>query len=224
MDSESWKSDDGARKWPVVYRLIRTLWLPIGLPLVLYNTYRAWAYHNGKNQLRNKVGLTIGSWTWESVIAVCSSVYYVMSLNDFVFSWQVVLLTGASSGIGEALAHELYQRGCKLILCARREHELKRVREDLMRTHTVSRVVSQGRQLDWKKQENYELESFLSCRKIVLPLARRKNILLFRKLRTWWVILHILLIESGKKCSFEKYLLPDVMIQILAKKNLRSHW
>ena len=130
MDSESWKSNAEARKWPVVYRLIRTLWIPIGLPLVLYNTYRAWAYHNGKNQLRNKVRKFIQ----KNEVQIWS---YIQLTLVFCVR-QVVMLTGASSGIGEALAHELYRKGCQLILCARREQELKRVREDLMRSHTVS--------------------------------------------------------------------------------------
>ncbi len=41
---------------------------------------------------------------------------------------KVVWLTGATSGIGEALAYELSAKGAKLILTARREDELHRVR------------------------------------------------------------------------------------------------
>lgn len=43
------------------------------------------------------------------------------------FSNQRVWITGASSGIGEALAYAFHQAGAKLILSARREDELKRV-------------------------------------------------------------------------------------------------
>jgi short-subunit dehydrogenase len=45
------------------------------------------------------------------------------SLNN-----KVIWLTGASSGIGEALAYELARKGTKLILSARRKVELERVK------------------------------------------------------------------------------------------------
>jgi NAD(P)-dependent dehydrogenase (short-subunit alcohol dehydrogenase family) len=49
-----------------------------------------------------------------------------------------VLITGASSGLGEALAHTFYRAGCQVVLAARREVELQRVREDLIRGHEVN--------------------------------------------------------------------------------------
>jgi len=45
------------------------------------------------------------------------------------FQERRVWITGASSGIGEALARAFHQAGAKLILSARREDELKRVQE-----------------------------------------------------------------------------------------------
>lgn len=45
------------------------------------------------------------------------------------FTGKVVWITGASSGIGEALAHALSARGAKLILSSRRADELERVRK-----------------------------------------------------------------------------------------------
>uniref|UniRef100_A0A1B6CN93 Ketoreductase domain-containing protein n=1 Tax=Clastoptera arizonana TaxID=38151 RepID=A0A1B6CN93_9HEMI len=48
---------------------------------------------------------------------------------------KVVLITGASSGLGEALAHAFYKAGCRLILAARREAQLERVKKDLLSLH-----------------------------------------------------------------------------------------
>jgi len=45
------------------------------------------------------------------------------------FSNKVAWITGASSGIGEGLVHELTKRGAKLVLSARREEELRRVQQ-----------------------------------------------------------------------------------------------
>lgn len=50
---------------------------------------------------------------------------------------KVVLITGASSGLGEALAHTFYKAGCKVILAARRVDELERVKKDLLSLEVV---------------------------------------------------------------------------------------
>ncbi|XP_077298121.1 dehydrogenase/reductase SDR family protein 7-like [Arctopsyche grandis] len=53
---------------------------------------------------------------------------------------KVVLITGASSGIGEAIAHKFYLQGCKIILSARRIDELNRVKDDLIRLEAKTPV------------------------------------------------------------------------------------
>ena len=45
-----------------------------------------------------------------------------------MFKDQIVWMTGASSGIGEAIVTKMAARGAKLILSARRETELERVK------------------------------------------------------------------------------------------------
>ncbi|CAH0720831.1 unnamed protein product, partial [Brenthis ino] len=45
---------------------------------------------------------------------------------------KVIVITGASSGIGEALAHVFYEYGSKVVLASRRRSELERVKEDLL--------------------------------------------------------------------------------------------
>jgi short-subunit dehydrogenase len=47
------------------------------------------------------------------------------------------MITGASSGLGESLAHSFYKSGCRVILAARRQNELERVRSDLLAMHAV---------------------------------------------------------------------------------------
>jgi short-subunit dehydrogenase len=46
------------------------------------------------------------------------------------FNGKVVWITGASSGIGEALAYELSSKGAKLIISSNEEEELERVKEN----------------------------------------------------------------------------------------------
>jgi NADP-dependent 3-hydroxy acid dehydrogenase YdfG len=46
---------------------------------------------------------------------------------------KVVVITGASSGIGEAAAKELASKGAKLVLAARREDRLKKLQEEIQK-------------------------------------------------------------------------------------------
>lgn len=50
---------------------------------------------------------------------------------------KVIWITGASSGIGEGLAYELSKKGCRLILSARRESELIRVKNNCVSPDNV---------------------------------------------------------------------------------------
>ena len=55
---------------------------------------------------------------------------------------KVVIITGASSGIGEATAKELASKGAKLVLAARREDRLIKLQQDIQHTggHVIYKV------------------------------------------------------------------------------------
>jgi short-subunit dehydrogenase len=79
---------------------------------------------------------------WKILIAVAlviaSIVYYrrkrresqrIRLHSPIAFQNKTVLITGASSGIGEELAYRYVKGGAKVVICARRELELKRVQQ-----------------------------------------------------------------------------------------------
>ncbi len=53
-------------------------------------------------------------------------------------AWQRVLIVGASSGMGEAMARQLAAQGCKVALVARRETELARIANDINQSGSAS--------------------------------------------------------------------------------------
>lgn len=46
---------------------------------------------------------------------------------------KVVVITGATSGIGKALVYEFSEKGSKIVMCARSEEDLKEISKDLVR-------------------------------------------------------------------------------------------
>ncbi len=67
---------------------------------------------------------------------------------------KTVLITGASSGIGYALAEVYAKHSHNLILVARREEKLKELKEKLENRYNISILIEQ---MDLSKKENLEL-------------------------------------------------------------------
>ncbi|XP_037093793.1 dehydrogenase/reductase SDR family protein 7-like [Pollicipes pollicipes] len=81
-----------------------------------------------------------GGWLQPLLILSAMAWLYAWRLRDKcrrikALEGKVVVLTGASSGLGEALAHRLYAAGCRLIIMARSVDQLDRVRQDVMLAH-----------------------------------------------------------------------------------------
>src|SRR5699024_719376 len=53
-----------------------------------------------------------------------------LEFNHMPFENKVVWITGASSGIGEALTYALHRKGARLILSSRRKDVLQKVKEN----------------------------------------------------------------------------------------------
>jgi NADP-dependent 3-hydroxy acid dehydrogenase YdfG len=75
---------------------------------------------------------------------------------------KVVIITGASSGIGEATAKELASKGAKLVLAARREERLKKLQDEIQSTggqaiYKVTDVTSRGQM---EELAEYALKEF----------------------------------------------------------------
>ena len=75
---------------------------------------------------------------------------------------KVVIITGASSGIGLALAKEFAQRGSKLVLAARSEEKLKYLEKDFNQkgTETIGVTTDVSKEEDCKRLINKAVEKF----------------------------------------------------------------
>lgn len=101
---------------------------------------------NGRTQLAGKVRRTTHS---RPIATTVNFVLHFICVFDALWHsshtshtyqhfLQVVVITGASSGIGEALAHEFYAAGCRVVLASRRVGELERVRNNLLNQRSTS--------------------------------------------------------------------------------------
>lgn len=84
----------------------------------------------------------------QNTSVIAGSSFGVACITYWIWKWikkgdrsylkeKVVVITGASSGVGEACAKLFYRSGSKVILCARRRNELERVKQMLMKSQVI---------------------------------------------------------------------------------------
>ncbi|MCD7035703.1 SDR family oxidoreductase [Metabacillus sp. GX 13764] len=81
----------------------------------------------------------------------------MMTIQD-----KVVVMTGASSGIGEAAAKELASKGAKLVLAARREDRLKNLQEEIQTAggEAIYKVTNVASHKEMEELAEYALRKF----------------------------------------------------------------
>lgn len=72
----------------------------------------------------------------------------------------VVVITGASSGIGKALAYEFASRGASLVLAARRIDRLKQIKDDLSHSEVLIVQADVSREQDCQNLINQAISRF----------------------------------------------------------------
>ncbi|MBZ9632268.1 SDR family oxidoreductase [Salegentibacter sp. LM13S] len=96
---------------------------------------------------------------------------------------KTIIITGASSGIGEATAKKLSQEGANVVLSARREDRLKSLKDEIEKNGGMALVVPGDvtKKEDFKKIVSATLEEFGSIDGIInnaglMPLSYVKNL------------------------------------------------
>lgn len=80
--------------------------------------------------------LLVGTFSALSILALFKIIKKIRSnaLSKTYFKNKTILITGASSGLGKAIAEEIYKLGGQVILCARNVKQLENVKNDLMKS------------------------------------------------------------------------------------------
>lgn len=88
-----------------------------------------------------------------------------MMLNMSNIECKVVILTGASSGIGEATAKVLASKGAKLVLAARREERLVQLQKEIQNNggHAIVKPTDVTSQTQMEVLAEYAINVFLQA-------------------------------------------------------------
>jgi NADP-dependent 3-hydroxy acid dehydrogenase YdfG len=102
---------------------------------------------------------------------------------DMSIKGKTIIITGASSGIGEATAKKLSQEGANVVLSARREDRLNSLKDEIVKNGGLALVVPADvtKKEDFKKVVSSTLEEFGSIDGIInnaglMPLSYVKNL------------------------------------------------
>ncbi|CAN7052107.1 unnamed protein product [Brassica oleracea var. botrytis] len=134
--------------------MLTLLFFSLGL-LLLLGLLLKFAFADGNNSLRVLNSMLT---TFSFVIRIKKIRFFFFSrfVIDLVFA-QVVWITGANRGIGEALAKQFASLGAKLILSARNEAELFRIKSELKGKYAPEHV-KKSNAVD-ASEENLEISS-----------------------------------------------------------------
>ena len=88
---------------------------------------------------------------------------------------KTVLITGASSGIGRALAVEFSQRGYALGLCARRLDILKNLQDEISENNAVEIAELDVSKFEDVREVLFKLAEKLGGAKIIIIVGRREK-------------------------------------------------
>ncbi|MGB8704937.1 MAG: SDR family oxidoreductase [Gillisia sp.] len=128
-----------------------------------------------------------------------------MDLKD-----KVAVVTGASSGIGKAIAQKLSAEGCKIVLASRSEEELEEVKEGLSSESLIAKMdvsdTASVREAFIKIKKHFNRVDILVNSAGIMPLTYLKNL----KLDEWLDTIDVN-VKGTLRCIHE--VLPDMKKQ-----------
>ncbi|KAL0326417.1 UNVERIFIED_CONTAM: 11-beta-hydroxysteroid dehydrogenase-like 5 [Sesamum radiatum] len=157
------------------------------------------------------------AFTWPTLffITTCEWLYNTY-FNSENMEDKVVLITGASSGIGEQIAYQYAKRGANLVLVARREHRLRGISENARRLGAPNVLIMAA---DVVKEEE--------CRRFITDQLLRVDHLVNTDINFWGNVYptYVYLRESNGRiivnASVENWLpLPRMSLYSAAKSAL----